>query len=137
VLGSDVASAIVAAAGRPASIGKTLNLVGDVRLSAAEYTAELARATGRPLAYHPQPPWLLQAEELGKWAIKRLSGRKVKPPTYADLKSRGLAASFDCAAEKALLGWQPESDRERFLANAFAGLAGSSSGLAGDSIRAG
>lgn len=137
VLGSDVANAIVAAAGRPESVGKTLNLVGDVRLTAAEYTAELARATGRPLAYHPQPPWLLQAEELGKWAVKRLSGRKVKPPAYADLKSRGLAASFDCAAEKALLNWQPEGDRERFLANAFAGLPGASSAAAGDSARAG
>ena len=137
VLGSDVASAIVAAAASPATIGKSLNLVGDVRLSAAEYTAELAKATGRPLAYHPQPPWLLQAEELAKWAVKRLSGRAVKPPGYNDLKSRGMAASFDCAAEKALLGWRPEADRQRFLADAFAGLAAGPSAPAGEAARAG
>ena len=55
-----------------------------------------------------------------KWGIKRASGRKVPLPAYADLKSRGLVARFDCTAEKALLDWQPETDRTRFLQQAFA-----------------
>lgn len=120
VLGEDVASAIAAAISTPEAIGKTLNLVGDVRLSAREYTRELGYATGRPLAYHPQPPWLLQGEELLKWCIKRAAGRKVPVPSYADLKSRGLVSQFDCSAEKTLLSWQPEADRTRFLQQAFA-----------------
>ncbi len=120
VLGEDVASAIAATVRTPAAIGQTLNLVGDVRLTAREYTRELGYATGRPLIYHPSAPWLLQAEELLKWAIKRAAGRKVSVPSYADLKSRGLVAQFDCTAEKALLGWQPEADRGRFLQQAFA-----------------
>ena len=120
VLGEDVASAIAATIRTPAAIGQTLNLVGDVRLTAREYTRELGYATGRPLVYHPSAPWLLQAEELLKWGIKRAAGRKVPVPSYADLKSRGLAAQFDCTAEKDLLGWQPVADRERFLQQAFA-----------------
>lgn len=120
VLGEDVAAAIAATVRTPAAIGRALNLVGDVRLTAREYTRELGYATGRPLAFHPQPPWLLQAEELLKWGIKRASGRKVPLPAYADLKSRGLVARFDCTAEKALLDWQPETDRTRFLQQAFA-----------------
>ena len=122
VLGSDVASAIVAACGNDATIGECLNIVGDVRLQAAEYTAELAAATGRPLAYHPQHAWQLQLEELSKWAVKRLGGRRVPVPSYRDLKSRGLSAAFDCSREHALLGWKPERDRARFLANAFEGF---------------
>lgn len=123
VLGEDVASAIVAVIGNSETIGRTLNLVGDVRLSAQEYTAALGEATGRNLSYHPQPAWSLQAEELGKWAVKRLGGRKVGLLNYQDLKSRGLAAAFDCSTEQELLGWWPESERERFLAKAFAGYA--------------
>ena len=121
VLGEDVASAIAAAVRTPAAIGKTLNLVGDVRLSARDYTRELGYATDRPLVYHPQPPWLLQGEELLKWCIKRVAGRKLPLPPYHDLKSRGLVSQFDCTAEKALLQWQPETDRDRFLRRAFAG----------------
>lgn len=123
VLGEDVANAIAASIGRVETIGRTLNLVGDVRLSAREYTAELARATGRNLTFHPQPAWFLQAEELAKWAVKRLGGRKAGMPSYLDLKSRGLAAPFDCSAEQQMLGWRPEQERQRFLAKAFAGYA--------------
>jgi predicted dehydrogenase/nucleoside-diphosphate-sugar epimerase len=121
VLGEDVASAIAATIRTPEAIGKTLNLVGDVRLSARDYTRELGYATGRPLVYHPQPPWLLQGEELLKWCIKRVAGRRLPLPPYHDLKSRGLVSQFDCTAEKALLQWQPEADRDRFLRRAFAG----------------
>lgn len=123
VLGEDVAAAILAAMEKPETIGKALNLVGDVRLSAREYTGALAAAAGRPLAYHPQRPWLMQAEEWAKWAVKRVGGRKTGPPSFRDLKSRGMMAAFDCSAERDLLGWRPEGDRERFLAKAFAGVA--------------
>ena len=121
VLGEDVASAIAAASRTPEAIGKTLNLVGDVRLTAREYTRELGYATGRPLEFHPSPTWQLQAEELLKWGIKRAAGRKAPLPAYADLKSRGLVAQFDCSAEKELLQWRPEADRDRFLKKAFTG----------------
>jgi nucleoside-diphosphate-sugar epimerase len=123
VLAEDVAAAIVNAIDNPATVGKTLNLVGDVRLSARDYIQELARASGRPFAYHPQARWLLQAEELAKWAVKRASGRQVPLPSYADLMSRGMPAVFDCQTEKAVLDWRPEADRERFLERAFAGYA--------------
>ena len=58
-------------------------------------------------------------------AIRSLPNKRnvsVPVPSYRDLKSRGLSAAFDCSREHALLGWQPERDRARFLANAFEGF---------------
>jgi hypothetical protein len=99
--------------------------VGDVRLSAREYVAELARTLDRPLRFHPQSTRGLAAVEAGKWVIKRLTGRRDAPyPYYADLRSRGLAARFDTADVKADLGWRPCADRAAFLRRAIAVHAG-------------
>ena len=116
VLGEDVADAIVLALDDPARIaGRSYNLVGDVRLSAREYVAELGRALGRPLVFHGQSPAKLQGVEFGKWLIKRASGRSDPPPSWRDLRSRGMAASFDCSDAKRDLGWKPVAEREEFL----------------------
>ena len=120
VLASDVADAIVASLDKPETLGKSFNLIGDVRLTAREYMRALGKASGRPLRFHPQSPLVLQAEEIGKWIVKRIAGRKVPFPSYADLKSRGMPAEFDCSNEKTMLGWYPENDRERFLQQSFA-----------------
>jgi nucleoside-diphosphate-sugar epimerase len=64
VLAEDVATAIAACLEQPVAIGRCYNVVGDVRLSARDYTQELARATGRSLAYHPQSLAKQQANEL-------------------------------------------------------------------------
>ena len=47
-----------------------------MRLPAAEYTAELAKATDRRLYYHPQSPMGQQAVEILKWLVKRAAGRR-------------------------------------------------------------
>ena len=120
VLASDVADAIVASLDKPETLGKSFNLIGDVRLTAREYMRALGKASGRPLQFHPQSTLVLQAEEIGKWIVKRIAGRKVPFPSYADLKSRGMPAEFDCSNEKTMLGWYPENDRERFLQQSFA-----------------
>ncbi len=119
VLVEDVAQAIVNAIDRNTVIGKTYNLTGDVCLTASEYVAELARATQRPLRYHPQNVLKLQAVELGKWLIKRLSGRRVALPSYRDLKSRGMAAHFDNREAKRDLDWTPVADRREFIRRAI------------------
>jgi nucleoside-diphosphate-sugar epimerase len=121
VLASDVADAIATLTERPGDAGPAYNLVGEVRLSAREYVAELAAATGRPLAYHPQAVGWTALVEGGKWGIKRLSGRRTERTTLRDLRSRGLVARFDTSRERAELGWRPVADRARFLAEAFAG----------------
>ena len=119
VLVEDVAQSIWLACHAPNVVGRAYNIVGDVRLSAREYIAELARATSRPLRFHPQRPLLLWFEELGKWGVKRVTGRNVQRPSYRDLLSRGLLAQFDCEDAKRELGWQPVSDRQRFVERAI------------------
>lgn len=119
VLVDDVADAILRALETPGIEGKTYNLVGDVRLTARDYVAALARATGRPLRYHPQPVLKIYAIELLKSVVKKLSGRRDPWPSLRDLKSRGLVAGFDCSAEARELGWKPVGDRAEFLRRGF------------------
>jgi len=119
VLVEDVADAIYLALNAPSIEGRCYNLVGDVRLSAREYLAELARVIERPLRFHPKSPYVLYGEELGKWVIKRAIGRHAPPPSLRDLLSRGLKADFDCTDAIADLGWQPTNDRETFIRRAI------------------
>ncbi len=119
ILVEDVAQAIVKATQRDEVIGKTYNLVGDVRMPATDYIAELARATKRPLKFHAQATWKLQGVELAKWLIKRLSGRNVPLPSYRDLKSRGMTSPFNIEDAKRDLDWTPVADRQEFIRRAI------------------
>jgi predicted dehydrogenase/nucleoside-diphosphate-sugar epimerase len=119
VLSGDVADAIARAIDAPQLEGKCYNLVGDVRLSAREYIAELANVTGRPLRFHPQSVWKLYGIEWMKSLVKRVTGRRDPWPSLRDLKSRGLVAPFDCADAKRDLGWKPVENRAEFLALGF------------------
>jgi nucleoside-diphosphate-sugar epimerase len=114
VLVEDVAEAIVLAAESEKVTGKTYNLIGDVRLTAAEYIQELAQATSRPLKFHGQSTVKLQAVELFKWVIKQIAGRRVPLPSYRDLLSRGMRADA-----KRDLGWQPVAQRDEFIRRAI------------------
>ncbi|HEY0837879.1 MAG TPA: NAD-dependent epimerase/dehydratase family protein, partial [Azospirillum sp.] len=120
VLVEDVADAVARAAVADGVLGKAYNLVGDVRLTAREYTAALAARQGRPLRFHPRALPLLYAEEVGKWVIKIAAGRRDAPfPAWGDLASRGMVARFDTADAKSDLGWRPVAVRERFTERAF------------------
>jgi hypothetical protein len=94
-------------------------------LTAREYIAALAEALHRPLKYHPQFPSALYTVDLGKWALKALSGRHPTPPSLRDIVSRGLKAEFDCSDTKRDLHWQPVADRQTFLDRAIGVHAGS------------
>ena len=121
ILVSDVADAIAAVAARPETAdGRAYNLVSDIEVSARTYITELGRRTGRPLVFHPSHPLSWQAEELGKWLIKRLAGRHVPAPSLHDFRSRALVARFDISAERRELDWDPERAPERFFDQAFA-----------------
>ena len=119
VLVEDVADAIVRAALKPELSGRSLNLVGDVAMTAREYIEELALAIGRPLCFHGQSPEKLYLIEWGKWGIKGLAGRKGTLPSYRDFRSRGCVATFDCLDAKAALDWAPVSHREDFIDKAI------------------
>jgi predicted dehydrogenase/nucleoside-diphosphate-sugar epimerase len=119
VLVEDVADACYRAATVAGIEGRCYNIVGDVRPSARDYTADLARALGRPLRYHPQSPTWLWGEDFSKWIVKRATGRNVPAPSTRDFLSRGMAATFDCSDAKKDLGWTPVSDREKFRERAI------------------
>ena len=119
VLVDDVAGAIVAACEAAGIDGQCFNLVGDVRLSARDYLAELAAAQSRPLAYHAQSAWALWAEDTLKWCVKRATGRRASVPALRDFMSRGLAARFDTEDAKRDLAWRPVADRAAFIARAI------------------
>lgn len=118
VLVDDVAAAVLGAIRAEGIEGRCYNLVGDIRPNARTYVAALAETLRRPLRYHPQWPACLWLEDMGKWAIKRLTGRPVPMPSRRDFLSRGMAASFDCTDAKRDLGWRPEADTDRFFARA-------------------
>jgi predicted dehydrogenase/nucleoside-diphosphate-sugar epimerase len=121
VLVEDVAGAILAALEVSGIEGRSYNVVGGVRLSARQYTEELAAALGRPLRYHPQSLARQQAVEIAKWAVKRGAGRTdARLPSMADLRSRGAAARFDTADIERDLGWTPVRNREEFIRRGIA-----------------
>jgi nucleoside-diphosphate-sugar epimerase/predicted dehydrogenase len=118
VLVEDVARAIAAALHAPGVEGRTFNLVGDVRLTAREYIAELSAALARPLYFHPHSVTGIWVVELTKWGLKRAAGRQSPRISRRDLMSRGLEATFDCSDVKQALAWVPTADRQDFLARA-------------------
>jgi hypothetical protein len=113
---SDVATAIRDACNSELSAGRSYNLVGDVRLSAREYVAELREALERPVVFHPRRPAQHQAVRVSKWLLKSLLSRSSEPfPSYRSLQSMGCLSAFDCSDVKADLGWNPVAERGRFV----------------------
>lgn len=120
VLVQDCASAIVSALTAPAAPGKAYNLVGPVRPSAREYIAQVAAVSRRPLRFVPSSPTQLWLAEMGKWVVKRATGRAVPRPYKRDLLSRGLPAQFDTSDVQRDLQWQPVQDPVVFHQHAIA-----------------
>jgi len=114
VLVTDCANAIVGAMTSEQAVGRAYNLVGDVRPTAREYLADVAQVTGRPLKFVPSSPVALWLAEMGKWLVKRATGRRVQRPYLRDIRSRGISAMFDCSAAKRDLDWAPVADAKTF-----------------------
>jgi len=111
---TDCANAIVGAMTSEQAVGRAYNLVGDVRPTAREYLADVAQVTGRPLKFVPSSPVALWLAEMGKWLVKRATGRRVQRPYLRDIRSRGISAMFDCSAAKRDLDWAPVADAKTF-----------------------
>jgi predicted dehydrogenase/nucleoside-diphosphate-sugar epimerase len=114
----DVADALVRIAqykGRDLD-GRALNLCARVPLTAREIVAELSKATGRNLQFHPRSLALAQAMEIGKWLVKTAGRRPdVEFPSWSDLKARALVPPFTSRTAREVLGWRPVEEREAFL----------------------
>jgi predicted dehydrogenase/nucleoside-diphosphate-sugar epimerase len=116
VLADDVAAALVLALGKTGLEGKSFNLVGDVRLSAAEYVDILRRESRRDVRLHRQSLLWWWVIDVCKWAVKAAARKPENTfPSWRDLATRSLAARFDCGLAKEVLGWKPVADREEFI----------------------
>ena len=100
--------------------GKALNLCTNVPITAADAVAELRRVTGRNITFHPQPLWLGQLFELGKWVVKVVGRRpNTRFPSYRDLKTRALPLPYTARTAREVLGWTPLEEREAFMDQAI------------------
>ncbi|MEM9801472.1 MAG: Gfo/Idh/MocA family oxidoreductase [Planctomycetota bacterium] len=121
VLADDVADGLVAAclAEGKGVDGKAINLSANPGISGRDAVEELAKATGRKIAFHSRSFTTSQAAEIGKWLVKRAGRRKAPFPSYRDLKSRALATPISSDVARDVLGWKPVEDREEFLDRAI------------------
>jgi len=119
VLVEDVARAMAAAVDAPVD-GHTFNLAGDVRLTARECVALMAKHSLRRFRFYPMHPLRAQAVDTLKWLVK-VAARKPENalPSYRDLRSNMLLTELDCSRAKNLLGWSPNAEREVFVREAL------------------
>jgi predicted dehydrogenase/nucleoside-diphosphate-sugar epimerase len=116
VMVDDVARAIARAAEVEGIDGESFNLVAETNITAADYVAVLAGATGTSMDVRPRTALRHYLTDLTRYLVKvlvRHPGRRL--PSYHDWAARGQYARFDCRKAKRLLGWQPVTDRETLL----------------------
>jgi nucleoside-diphosphate-sugar epimerase len=120
VLVDDVAEAMRLCRDAPGVDGKTFNLVGDVRLSAAEYIEACAARSRRNFRLEPKSIQRIAAFKLmvwlGKAALRRPDNAS---PRFYELFTDAQRTQLDCSAAKKLLGWRPEPNRDEFVRRAI------------------
>ncbi len=120
VLVEDVAQALVLAKDAPGVDGKTFNLAGDVRPSAAEYVAIAAERSKRNFRLAPSSPLAIQAFRTAVWLGKKALGRQDNVwQSWHELKNAPQRTWLDCSAAKSDLGWRPVADRDEFIRRAI------------------
>jgi hypothetical protein len=77
---------------------------------------ELTRRTGRDYHFHGTALWWMWLQEVGKYLVKVAARRPREWPSLRDLRSRSFRAPLDCGDAARDLGFEPEADRQRFLA---------------------
>jgi len=121
VLVDDVGEALRLARTAVGVEGKTLNLAGDVEVSARGFVEELARHSRRLIRFYARPLWQLWLMDVFKWLVKIAARKAENPfPYYRDFASRSLRAKLSCDQTRALLGWKPNASREAFLQQTIA-----------------
>ncbi len=121
ILVDDCAEALARCVDAEGIDGVMLNLVGDVRITAQEYVAELERVSGLRFVHKRVGAGRTYFGELGKWLVKvavRHHERRI--PRLREWRGRGHLSPFDTRRTQALLGWTPKSDHEEFVAQGIA-----------------
>jgi nucleoside-diphosphate-sugar epimerase len=103
--------------------GKALNLCARTTLTARDVVAELARATGRNIRFHPRSLAKSQMMEVGKYVVKKAGRRPgVEWPSWHDLKARALVPQFTSDVAREKLGWKPVEESQALLRCCLSGI---------------
>ena len=113
----DVASGLVQAMKTPGVGGQSFNFIGDVVLTGREYVEELERYSGLKIDARPTPIATFFAGDFFKWLVKMAVRHpsRVRVPSYRDWLSNAHLAKYDCTESKELIGWKPESNRQKVI----------------------
>ena len=120
VLNDDVVDGLVRMMDSEDAVGQSFNLVGEPMFSARDYFDAIHAALGARIRVSPGNLHAFFAADLAKYVLKTRVLRKtgVVRPSLVDWKSRAHLTPFDNARPKRLLGWTPETDRDRFIQRA-------------------
>ena len=128
VLSDDCSDGLIRMMEDERAIGESFNLVGESMLTGRGYFKAIEQRQGAKLSVSSgNLTWMWAADSV-KYVLKRHAlGRKDEPyASLADWRSRGHLSTFVNDKPKAMLGWAPEADLDRFLVKAVdeAGLFG-------------
>lgn len=122
VLIDDVADGLLRMGADPAAIGQSFNLVGEPMLTARGYFDAIEETLGARIRVSSGNLSIFYAADAVKYGLKKYALRKkgLVRPSLADWQSRAHFSPFVNDKPKAVLGWQPEADRRRFIERAIA-----------------
>jgi predicted dehydrogenase/nucleoside-diphosphate-sugar epimerase len=121
VLADDTSDALIAMTEVEGIEGRSFNLTGDPMLTARDWFDAIHRRLGARIRVSSGNLTALWVADHGKSLLKRRVLRKAgaEAASLADWRSRAHLSRFSNAGAKAVLGWRPEADRERFLDRAL------------------
>ncbi len=116
VLADDVSDGLIAMMEQDAAVGESFNLIGDPIWSARGYFDAIQRKMGARIKVRPGNLTAFWIADAVKYALKTkvLRRKGVVRPSLSDWKSRAHFSPFDNSHPKTVLGWQPETDPDRF-----------------------
>ena len=121
VLADDTSDALITMTEVPGIEGRSFNLTGEPMLTARDWFDAIHRRLGARIRVSSGNLTGLWAADQAKSLLKRrvLGRADAGAASLADWKSRAHLSRFSNAGAKTALGWQPETDRERFLDRAL------------------
>lgn len=120
VLIDDVVDGLVRMIDAPV-VGQSFNLVGEPMFSARGYFNAIHQALGAKIRVVPGNLNAFYASDAVKHLLKKYALRRqgVIRPSRADWQSRAHFSPFVNTRPKEVLGWQPETEKPRFVENAI------------------
>ncbi|CUH64771.1 1,5-anhydro-D-fructose reductase [Thalassovita gelatinovora] len=116
VLADDVSDGLIRMMEKDEAIGKSFNLIGDPIYSARGYFNAIQATLGARIKVRSGNLAVFWMADAVKYVLKTkvLRRKDVVRPSLNDWKSRAHFSPFDNRYPKDLLGWQPETNPDRF-----------------------